>query len=389
MEENRIIYADHAATTPVLPEVRDAMLPFFAERYGNPSSLHGDGLAARDAVEQGREEAASLIGASAEELFFTSSGTESSNTVLKGCAFAAMTGERRRILVSAVEHPSVLAAADALVPFGFAVERIPVDENGVVSLGVLAERIGADCLLVSVMHANNETGVIQPVKECARIAHGAGALFHTDAVQTVGHIPVDVGELDCDLLSFSGHKLGAPKGIGGLYVRKGTPVTPLLHGGSQERGMRSGTENVPYIVGLGAACLAAAEYLRSGEAAGTAALRDSVEGRLRSLGGCRVNGGGVPRVPGTLNLSFDGIGGESLMLMCDLYGLRISTGSACGMGKGDGISHVLRAMHLPDDVCGGTVRVSIGAGFTASDADAAVEIMSRCVEMLRDAAGKR
>lgn len=385
INENKILYADWAATTPIAAEVRCAMEPWLWRRFGNPSSLHGAGQEAKEAVEGARVETAALIGASPEEVFFTSGGTESSNWAIKGCAMDALSkNSRRRILVSAVEHPSVLRACEALAPLGFRTELIPVDERGVVRLDALRDRMREDCVLCAVMHANNETGVIQPVAECARIAHASGALFLCDGVQSVGHIPVDVTALDCDFLSLSGHKLCAPKGVGALYIRKGVSVPPLIHGGGQERGFRSGTENVASVVGLGEACRLAREELSRGEDKRIAALRDGLETRLLTLGG-RVNGGGAERVPGTLNLSFRRVGGESLMLLCDLYGVCISTGSACSLGHGDGTSHVLRAMKLSEEEAKGAVRISIGRETTEACVREMAEIVERCVCSAREA----
>ncbi|MBE6598328.1 MAG: cysteine desulfurase [Ruminococcaceae bacterium] len=390
-EKKREIYADYAATSPVLSEVKKAMEPYLTDCFGNPSSLHSQGQAARCAVEKGRQQAASLVGAEAEEIFFTSCGTESSNWAIKGTAFAELArgGSRRRILVSAIEHPSVLAACDSLIDFGFSVERIPVGGNGVISLESLSQMIGDDCVLAAVMHANNETGVIQPVEECARIAHESGALFLTDAVQTVGHIPVDVKEIGCDFLSFSGHKFGAPKGIGGLYVRKECTLPPLIHGGGQEKGSRSGTENVPYIVGLGEACRLAEERLESDAIMKTESVRDWLEAHLVSSPGGKVIGRDAPRLSGITNISFEGIFGENLMLMCDLYGLRISTGSACSMGKGDDISHVLRAMKLSESAAAGSVRISLGTDTTMSDAEQIYLIIEDCVRKIRGASAAK
>ncbi len=261
MEEKRVIYGDWAATSPVCAEAAEAMRPFLfggegEEWFGNPSSLHDLGQAAKEAVRQGRAQTARLIGADPEELFFTSCATESINWAIKGTAFRALAegSVRRRFLVSAVEHPAVLRTCESLAPLGFRTDYSPVDGNGVVSLEALRRMMGEDCLLCAVMHANNETGVLQPASECAELAHANGALFLCDGVQTVGHIPVDVKALGCDFLSLSGHKLGAPKGIGALYIKKGIALYPILHGGGQENGMRSGTENVPGIVGLGCAC---------------------------------------------------------------------------------------------------------------------------------------
>ena len=390
MEEKRVIYGDWAATSPVCAEAAEAVRPFLfggegEEWFGNPSSLHDLGQAAKEAVRQGRAQTARLIGADPEELFFTSCATESINWAIKGTAFRALAegSVRRRFLVSAVEHPAVLRTCESLAPLGFRTDYIPVDGNGVVSLEALRRMMGEDCLLCAVMHANNETGVLQPASECAELAHANGALFLCDGVQTVGHIPVDVKALGCDFLPLSGHKLGAPKGVGALYIKRGVSLSPILHGGGQEGGMRSGTENVPGIVGLGRACRLCEEELQKGEDRRIAALRDRIEAELSALGGT-VNGGGAERTPGILNLSFSDLGGEALMLLCSLYGVCISTGSACSLGHGDGISHVLRAMNLTEKRANGSVRISIGRGTTEADANEIVRIAEKCIRSIRE-----
>ncbi len=383
-----MIYGDWAATSPVAQRVREAMAPWFSDFFGNPSSLHGRGQEAKAAVERARRQTAALIGARAEEVFFTSCGTESSNWAIKGSALRCLAeGEnRKRLLVSAVEHPSVLRACESLSALGFRTERIPVDEHGVVLTDAFEKMIGEDCLLAAVMHANNETGVIQPVSECVRIAHEKGALFLCDAVQTVGHIPVDVNALQCDFLSLSGHKLSAPKGVGALYIRGGVVLPPLIDGGGQERGLRGGTENTAEIVGLGEACALAAEELSLGMGAQIAALRDRMEARLVRQGGI-VNGSGASRVPGILNLSYPDLGGESLMLLCDLYGVCISTGSACSLGHGDGVSHVLRAMRLSEEAALGSIRISIGRETTEWEAEKIMSVVEECILRIREDRG--
>jgi len=361
------------------------MEPWFTAQFGNPSSSYKIGRTAKTAVAEARKQTAALIGADPDEVFFTSCGTESNNWAVKGSAAEAIRqgNGRKRFLVSDVEHPAVLRTCEALTPFGFVTEQIPVDEDGVVSVEALRGMAGEDCVLVCVMHANNETGVIQPVRECAEIAHTCGARFLTDAVQSTGHIPVDVKTLGCDFLSLSGHKFGAPKGIGALYVKKGIMLPPLIDGGGQEKGMRSGTENVPYIVGLGEACRIAAEQLSAGEGKRLAALRDRIAEKLLALGHCRINGDNAARVPGTLNISFACVEGESLMLLCDMHGVCLSTGSACSNGLGDEVSHVLRAMKVPAAYANGSVRISIGAGTSEADADAIADTVASCAAKLR------
>ncbi|MGD9912324.1 cysteine desulfurase family protein, partial [Methanothrix sp.] len=314
----RRIYMDHSATTPVAPEVLDAMLPYFREKYGNASSLHEFGREARDAVESAREELASLIGASPEEIYFTSGGTESDNMALKGVAFSGM---GKHIITTSIEHPAVLEVCRSLERMGFDVTYVPVDDQGIVDPGEVERAIRDDTVLISVMHANNEIGTIQPIKEIAEIASERDILLHTDAVQTVGKIPVNVDQLSVDLLSISAHKFYGPKGVGALYVRKGTRIESIIQGGGHERGLRSGTENVPGIVGMGRAAELASEMMDR-EAERLTALRDRLKKFvLSNIDDSWLNGHPTKRLPINLNFGFGRVEGESLLLYLDSKGI--------------------------------------------------------------------
>lgn len=369
-----VIYLDYNATTPVADEVVQAIVPLLSVGFGNPSSQHAYGARARAVVVESRDEVARLIGATAAEVVFTSGGTESTNYALKGLAWAATDAggaARRRIVVSAIEHPATVEAARALERFGFEVATIGVDAGGTLDLDALERALRTPTLVVSLMHANNETGTLQPIVEAGEISHRHGALMHVDASQSLGKVPVDVDELGADLLTIAGHKLYAPKGIGALYVRAGIVLHPLIHGASQEGGRRAGTENVPYIAGLGVACRLAREVLPAA-APRMAALRDRLWSRLRDALGERVvmNGDPQRRLPNTLNVSFVGcIGAE---LLATVPQIAASTGSACHDGRVS-ISPVLAAMGVPPDVACGAVRFSLGRTTTEADIDAAAE----------------
>ena len=371
------VYLDYNATTPVAPEVLAAMLPYLQTHFGNPSSQHAYGAPAHAAVEQARAEVAGLIGAAPAEIVFTSGGTEATNYALKGLAFAALrasAARRKQIVVSTVEHPATLATAQALKRFGFAVAQVGVDRHGVVDLDRLDRLLNEHTLVVSLMHANNETGTVQPVAAAARIVHRQGALLHIDAAQSAGKIAVDVQGLGADLLTLAGHKLYAPKGVGALYVRSGIALEPLVHGAGQESGRRAGTENVAYMVALGAACRIAAERLPVA-AAHMTAMRDRLWARLQARLGSRavVNGHLEERLPNTLNVSFAGcIGSE---LLAALPGLAASTGSACHDGR-ISISPVLAAMGIDPVLARGAVRFSVGRGTTEEDIDAAAALVA-------------
>lgn len=354
------IYLDHAATTPVRPEVRAAMEPFYGPQFGNPSSAHRWGRAARAALDEARERVAACLGARADEIVFTSGGTESDNLAVLG-AWRARQGERRRAVVSTpVEHKAVLAAVHHAATEGAEERLLVVDDDGVADLASVEAVLGDDAAVCSVMWVNNETGVVQPVPELAARARAHGVVFHTDAVQAFGRLAVDVGHVPVDLLTVSGHKLGAPKGVGALYVRRGTPLAPLFHGGTQDRGRRPGTENVAYAVALATAAeLAVAE--REAEGVRLAALRDALEATiLAGAPDAVVHGGGAERAPHITNVSVPGVDGAALLLALDLHGVAASGGSACQTGKTEP-SHVLLAMGVEPALATGAVRFSVGA----------------------------
>jgi cysteine desulfurase len=374
------IYLDHAATTPVRPEVFETMAPFFSDVFANPSSLHMAGQKARRALDEARETVASCLGASPEEIIFTSSGTESDNLALKGVLRAT---RGRHVVVSSVEHRAVLSACRALADdSGIEVTRLPVGSSGMVEIGALQTTLRADTALVSVMLGNNETGALQPVQEIAALAKSRGIVTHTDAVQAVGKIPVNVETLGVDLLSVSAHKINGPKGVGALYARKGTHLAPLLHGGHQERQLRAGTENLPGIVGFARAMELARSEMPE-HAAGLASLRDRLEqGILESIPGVHVNGHLSRRLPHILNVGFEGIVADELLMMLDVRGLSASAGSACTAGAMEG-SHVLQAMGLDPALSRGSLRFSFGHGNTAEEADQILAILRDAVGVLR------
>jgi cysteine desulfurase len=369
------IYLDHNATTPVAPEVLEAMLPFLRDDYGNASSLHWFGQRARAAVEDARAEVAALLGADPSEVVFTGSGSESDNMALRGVAARARE-PRRRIVTTAAEHHAVVNTARAMRDEGVPVELVGVDGAGRVLLEELRAAVNEHTVLVSTMLANNETGVLQPVSEAARLAHGHGALVHCDAVQAAGQVAVDVRGLDVDLLTLSAHKLYGPKGVGCLYVRRGTSLAPLVRGGSQERNRRAGTVNVPGVVGFGRAAAMARERLEA-DAARLASLRDRLEARLLSIPGANRNGAG-PRLPNTANLSFEGNDAEGLLMALDLAGVAVSTGAACAAGGAEP-SHVLRAMGLPPERVESSLRLSLGRSSTEEQVERAAGIIRDCV----------
>ena len=380
------IYLDHNATTPVAPEVVSAVAEALRATFGNASSVHVPGQQARTALDDARASVAALIGAPPGEVVFTSGGTEADNFAVRGVAEAYEVSGRRHLVASAIEHEAVLNTVKALGRRGWAVSLVPPDGSGVVSPDALAAVLRDDTALVSVMHANNETGVVQPIAELAARAHRAGAIFHTDAVQSVGKIPVDVGVLGADLLSLSGHKFHGPKGVGALWIRKGTKLAPAMTGGRQERGRRAGTENVPALVGLGVAARLARETLAV-ERARLAALRDRLEhGVLAAVPGTAVNGAVAARVPNTTNLSFEGVEAESLLIALDLEGIAVSTGSACSSGTLEP-SHVLRAMGLTPHRVQSALRFSLGAGTTDTEIARVLEVMPSLVARLRSLAG--
>jgi cysteine desulfurase len=378
-------YLDHNATTPVRPEVIEAMMPYYTVMYGNASSVHTFGQEARQALDESRETAARLIGAEPLELYFTGCGTESDNIALTG-VLSARQDNRRGLVISSIEHSAILNTGQALERSGYPVRRIGVDRNGVIDLDQLRQTVDSSTALVSIMHGNNETGVIQPVAEAAKIAHEAGALFHTDAVQSAGKVPVDVNHMGIDLLSMSAHKLNAPKGFGALYIRSGIDIRPLTYGGRHERGIRPGTENVAGSVGFAKALsLAVAEHEQSAIRLG--ALRDRLEKSIdASIPNLYFNGRSAVRLPGTANISFPGVDGEALLFSMDVEGIAVSTGSACTSGEIEP-SHVLVAMGVPPNVAQSSLRFSLGWG-TGDDAiEHVITVLPAIVERLRKISG--
>ncbi len=376
------IYFDYNATTPVLPIVADAVASAMRDTFGNASSVHYFGQQAKAAVDTARSSVASLIGADPSEIVFTAGGTESDNFAIRGVAEALEPLKRRRLIASAIEHEAVLNTLKALARRGWQTTLLPVDQSGIVSPERLRDAITDDTALVSVMHANNEIGTVQPIADLAAIAHERGALMHTDAVQSCGKIPVHVRTLGVDLLSMSAHKFNGPKGAGALWIKRGTRMQPILTGGKHERGRRAGTENVPGIVGMGVAAHLAAEKLSS-EGLRVGALRDRLEeGVLRAVTGTAINGARMHRVPNTTNISFDRVEAESLLIALDLEGVGVSTGSACSSGTLEP-SHVLRAMGFPAHRTQNSLRFSLGVFSTAEEVDRVVEMLPRLVEKLR------
>src|SRR6266851_4319724 len=382
------VYLDFNATTPVEPEVLDAMLPYFSADFANAASIHTPGQRARAAVETAREQVAALIGARPQEIVFTSGGTESDNHAIYGVVaqpiLAVRSGETaKHIITTAIEHEAVLNACQALEKEGVSVTYLPTDRDGQIDLEQLRRAVRPETILITIMHANNELGTVQPLEEIGRIAAEADVYFHTDAVQSAGKLPIDVNALGIDLLALSGHKFYAPQGIGALYIRGGTRLRQLLYGGHHQRGFRPGTENVPGIVGLGKA----AEIARQSQvkdAARISALRDRLEqGLLAQVPHSRVNAARAPRTPNTTNITFPGIDGEALVIALDLKGLACSTGAACSSGAVEP-SHVLTAIGLPPEEARASLRFSLGRHTTAADIDFALYIVPATVVQLRD-----
>lgn len=378
----RRVYLDHSATTPVHPEVIEAMAKCLSSNWGNPSSIHAFGREARRDVEKARAQVAELVGAKPEEIYFTSGGTEADNLALIGIALA--NGQKRRhIITSAIEHHAVLHTCEFLEKNGFKVTYLPVDEFGRVRLADVEEALTEETLLISVMHANNEVGTIQPIAEISRLARAKGVYVHTDAVQTLGKIPVNVNNLGVDLMSLSGHKIYGPKGIGCLYIKKGTWIHPTTFGGGQENNRRAGTENVPGIVGFGQAAELAGQSLES-EAARLKSLRDRLEqGILATIPHVKLNGHPTERLPGHLNVSIEYVEGESLLLSLDLKGIAASSGSACTSGSLEP-SHVLMAMGLSPATAHGSLRLTLGRENTEEDIDYVLRELPPIVERLRE-----
>ncbi len=374
-------YMDHSATSPVNPEVLEAMLPYFTESFGNASTLYALGREARTAMENGRKQVASLIGAKPEEVYFTSGGTESDNIAIKGTA-SRLKNKGNHIITSDIEHPAVEETCKYLEKNGYQVTYLPVGEEGIVKVSDVEEAITDQTILITVMHANNEIGTIQPIKEIGALAREKGIYFHTDAVQSVGKIPVNVEDMNVDMLSISAHKLYGPKGIGALYIKKGVRVDPLLHGGGHERGMRPGTENVPGIVGLGKACQIAEENLEKNMEY-VSSLRDRlIKGVLETIEQSYLNGHPTKRLPNNANFRFSSIEGESLVLQLDAKGINASTGSACSSKKLEP-SHVLMAIGLKEVDAHGSLRISLGTENTTEDIDYTITAIGEVVERLR------
>jgi cysteine desulfurase len=372
-------YFDHAATTPVDPQVLEAMLPYFGERYGNPSELHRMGREARAAVDEARASVAASLGAGEKEIVLTSGGTEADNLALFGYLGRFRPGH---LIVSAVEHPAVMEAARALNRDGWAVDFVPVDSQGVVDLDAYEQAFRDDTRLASVMYANNVVGTVQPVAGLSRIAHEKGAAFHTDAVQAVGSLPIDVGELDVDMLSLSAHKFHGPKGVGALYVKRGTRMQPMIHGGGHERRLRSGTENVPGIVGMGVA-LTLATGLLPRVRPRLETLRDRLtRGLVERIPEVTSLGHPTQRLPGNVAFSVRYVEGESMLLQLDAAGFMVSSGSACASGSLEP-SHVVLAMGLGAEEAHGSMRVSLGRENTDEEADAFLEAFPPIVDKLR------
>ncbi len=381
------VYLDHNATTPMRPEALEAMLPHLRGRFGNANSIHGWGREARQALEGAREVIASALGArERESIVFVSSGTEADNLALKGAAWAA-TARGRHVVTTAVEHHAVINSCRSLEEQGFDVTYVSVDGDGLIDPEALERSLRAETTVVSIMHANNETGVIFPLADVGDLARDRGVVFHTDAVQTFGRIAIDVESLGIDLLSLSGHKIYGPKGIGALYVRPGTRMVPIVHGGQQERGRRPGTENVAAAVGLARAVQLALASMED-EAERLRRLRNRLEeGILRRIAGTRRNGHREYRLPSTSNISFQGTDDESLILALDLEGIAVAAGAACTSGSLEP-SHVLRAMGGDPDIDGGAIRFSLGAGTSDAEIDRVLELLPRLVERIRAAHGR-
>ncbi len=391
-----MIYLDNAATTKTAPEVVEAMLPYFTETYGNASSIYAIGAESKKAITEAREKAAKVIGARPDDIYFTAGGSESDNWALKA-TFEAFSGKGNHIITTKIEHHAILHTCEYLEKYrGARITYLDVDENGLVDLEQLKASITPETILISVMFANNEIGTIQPVKEIGTIAEEHGVLFHTDAVQAFGQVPIDVDEMNIDMLSMSAHKINGPKGIGFLYIRKGVKIRSFIHGGAQERKRRAGTENVPGIVGLGAAAERAAAAMKE-RAEKETLIRDHMISRLTAeIPQCRLNGDPEKRLPNNVNVSIEFIEGESLLIMLDMKGICASSGSACTSGSLDP-SHVLLAIGLPHEIAHGSLRLTISEETSLEDADTAVDAVKEIVTQLRGmsplyedfAAGKR
>jgi len=378
---SKYIYMDNAATTPIKREVLEAMMPYFTDKYGNPSSIYSIGGQSRNAIERAREKVSKVFNAKPQEIFFTSCGSESDNWAIKGIAYA----NRKRgnhIITSKIEHHAVLHTCQYLEKQGFRVTYLDVDEYGFINLDQLKESIRDDTILISIMFANNEIGTIQPIAEIGKIAKEKGIYFHTDAVQAIGNVKIDVNELNIDLLSLSAHKFYGPKGIGALYIRQGVKIDPLISGGAQERNRRAGTENVPYIVGLGKAIELAYENIDEHNEKLTKLRKRLIKGIFDNIDYVRLNGDEEKRLPGNANFCFRFIEGESILLSLDMEGIAGSSGSACTSGSLDP-SHVLLAIGLPHEIAHGSLRLTLGDFNTEEDVNYVVEKLTEIVARLR------
>jgi cysteine desulfurase len=376
------IYMDNAATTSTDVEVVEAMKPFFTQKYGNPNSIHSFGQEAREAVEEAREKIARLIGANPSEIVFTAGGTEADNYAIKGIAWANQK-KGNHIITSQIEHHAVLHSCQFLEKHGFKVTYLKVDKYGLVDPEDVKKAITDQTILVTIMHANNEIGTIEPIKEIGKIVKEAGIYFHTDSVQTTGHIPIEVNDLGVDMLSISGHKLYGPKGVGALYLRKGTKIVNLIDGGAQEKNRRAGTENVTGMVGLGKAVELAEKRLAGGEVDKVVKLRDKlITGIMDQIENVRLNGHSTKRLPGNVNICFEFIEGESMLLNLDMKGVAASSGSACTSGSLEP-SHVLLAIGLPPEIAHGSLRLTLGKDNTEEDIDYVLDILPKIIEKLR------
>lgn len=382
MNDKRLIYLDHAATTPIHPDVLEAMMPYLTTQFANPSTLYTFGREGRDAVEAARAQVASLINAEPSEIYFTSGATESDNWAIMSTALATES-KGKQIITIPIEHHAVLGTAEFLKRTrGYDLVQVPVDHEGLVDPDAVGKAITDQTVLITIMHSNNEIGVIEPIAEIGAITRERGILYHTDATQSIGKVPIDVKELKVDMLSLSGHKLYAPKGIGALYVRKGVRIPPYLHGGAQEGSRRAGTHNVPGIVGLGKAC-EIAQATMSIESPRLQGLRDMlIDGIAANIPDVRLNGSREHRLPNSVNMSIAGIEGESMILMLDYHGICVSSGSACTSGS-LAASHVLLAIGVPHELAHGSLRMTLGRDNTEADVNKVLEVLPPIVERLR------
>jgi len=379
---NKFIYFDHSATTQVRQEVIEAMLPYFSPKYGNASSIYSIGRESKKAIEEARDKVATALGAQSKEIFFTGSGTEADNWAIKGVVYANKS-KGNHIITTAIEHPAVLHTCQYLESEGFEVTYLPVDENGLITVEQVSNAIKSNTVLITIMFANNEIGTIQPISEIGKLSREKGIYFHTDAVQAVGNVKIDVVDMNIDLLSLSGHKFYGPKGVGALYVRKGVKLTSFMHGGHQERGRRASTENVPAIVGIAKAIELATSNIDTYNNKLLELRERTINEISKNIPFIKLNGDRNKRLPGNVNFSFEFIEGESLLLMLDMKGIAASSGSACTSGSLDP-SHVLLAIGLPHEIAHGSLRISFGEENTQEDVDYLLEVLPVIVQRLRE-----